>query len=370
MTIRRKEKNLKLLEKIYNDYSNVVLGICRRYLKNEQVAEDIMQETFILIYNKMEQYKGKGSFKNWIMKITINNCLMYLRTKNKIKYITLDNELGNKFIEQQPEDENLTPNLISNYDFSVDEILDSIDHLNDSHKLVFNLFAIDGYSHKNIASMLNIPINTSKSYLLRARVSLRKILNKKAIEKQEYNKRKKWAFILPLMFKPGNYIDWLAKCKLKKLKITPATKYNAISIRINNQLSIYKPVSFFKLQYLNYLKLIFSILIISGISLIGIYYMLTFKKSKELNEQPIENIINKDSINISEEIVLPQVKVIENKTDKKNNIKPKFIDTASITKELYQDSTTKNDSLIIENKKVIYMNKNIIISDTVQVIVQ
>jgi RNA polymerase sigma-70 factor (ECF subfamily) len=131
-----------------------------KYSRNYAEAEDNLQDSFLTIFNKIEQFKHKGSFEGWLKRITINTVLQRYRNE-KVFDIVNENTIEDEEIE------------INEDGFSLDFLLQIIQELPDRYRLVFNLYVLDGYSHKDIADMLNINVGTSKSNLARARQILK-----------------------------------------------------------------------------------------------------------------------------------------------------------------------------------------------------
>jgi len=174
---------------IFETYASQVLAICVRYIKEISIAEDIMQETFITVFSKIYQFKGTGALGGWIKRIAVNTSLMYLReAKKSISSNNLEYFLKNEDEEDEQEiiyDTTNKKGIIEQADFSSQEMMNAITLLPNGFRTVFNLYAIEGYKHKEIAKQLGISIGTSKSQLLRARKKLQGILYKKAIEKKK-----------------------------------------------------------------------------------------------------------------------------------------------------------------------------------------
>lgn len=146
---------------LYEKYSAKMLGVCCRYLKNPDEAEDLMISSIMKVFEKLEQFKSEGSFEGWIRRIVVNECLTYLR-KNKSMYMAVDVEKA----EKEPDYKVLTDRLVE------EDLITLIQGLPDGYRTVFNLYAIEGYSHKEVADNLGISVNTSKSQLSRARTLL------------------------------------------------------------------------------------------------------------------------------------------------------------------------------------------------------
>lgn len=157
-----KKRNTKGQEALYRAYAPVLFGLSLKYCSNRQEAEDNLQESFITIFEKIHQYKGKGSFEGWLKRITINNALQRYRKRRYFKVV--DEEAL-----AQPEEEGAAEGASVELKF----LLKIIQDLPDRYRLVFNLYVMDGYSHKEIAEMLDISEGTSKSNLSRARQSLK-----------------------------------------------------------------------------------------------------------------------------------------------------------------------------------------------------
>jgi RNA polymerase sigma-70 factor (ECF subfamily) len=145
---------------LYKKYSSVLFGICLKYSPNRAEAEDNLQDAFITIFSRIEQYQGKGSFEGWIKRITVNTALQKYRKKKTF-------EISN---EAQIEDAEVE---VEQTTVPLDFLLKIVQELPDRYRLVFNLYVLDGYSHKEIAAMLGISDGTSKSNLARARMILK-----------------------------------------------------------------------------------------------------------------------------------------------------------------------------------------------------
>ncbi|MFY0712067.1 sigma-70 family RNA polymerase sigma factor [Seonamhaeicola sp. NFXS20] len=156
-----KINDTKAQGELYKLFSSKLFSICLKYSRNYAEAEDNLQDAFLTIFNKIGQYKHKGSFEGWIKRITVNTVLQKYRN-DKVFDIVNENNIEDEAIEVD-DDEN----------FSLDFLLQIIQELPDRYRLVFNLYVLDGYSHKDIADMLNINVGTSKSNLARARQILK-----------------------------------------------------------------------------------------------------------------------------------------------------------------------------------------------------
>ena len=162
--IRKDRKAQKIL---FEKYASVLLGVCRRYSADLSEAEDMLQEGFVKIFANLKSFIGKGTLINWMKKIMVNTAITWYHKNTKHRY--------HYDIEDQKVGEGL---MIDNLeaDFTRDELLKVIDGLPTGYKMVFNMYAIEGYKHKEIASLLKIDINTSKSQYSRAKKIIREHL--------------------------------------------------------------------------------------------------------------------------------------------------------------------------------------------------
>ena len=150
---------------LYDTHSSKMYGIAYRYVKNAMEAEDVLIVAFTKVLDRIEQFKGEGSFEGWIRRVVVNEALTYLR-KNRSMYLERDLEVA----DREPDYNSISDHL------EVEDLLNMIQELPNGYQMVFNLYAIDGYSHKEIAEQLGISENTSKSQLSRARTYLQKLL--------------------------------------------------------------------------------------------------------------------------------------------------------------------------------------------------
>lgn len=159
--------------KLFEIFAPKMLGVCMRYFTSKQEAEDILQEGFIKVYTNLHNYNFKGSFEGWIRRIMVNTALDTIRKNMKYRDDVELNSVDFKVTAEAHIVENI----------SKDELLVLIHELPPGYRAVFNLFAIEGYSHKEIAAMLEISENTSKSQFSRAKNLLRKKLEDVGIER-------------------------------------------------------------------------------------------------------------------------------------------------------------------------------------------
>tara|TARA_R110002126_G_scaffold112105_1_gene250201 strand:+ start:63076 stop:63621 length:546 start_codon:yes stop_codon:yes gene_type:complete len=143
-------------QQLFEQYSPKMLGVCRQYVKDLHHAEDLLLEGFLKVFTNLHRFKHKGSFEGWIRRIMVNTCISYLRKKN---VIDLSDE---EYIFNDAATESLE-------NTSAEDIQKLIDRLPQGYKMVFNLFAIEGYKHSEIAEKLGVSESTSKSQLFKAR---------------------------------------------------------------------------------------------------------------------------------------------------------------------------------------------------------
>ncbi|KRB56326.1 RNA polymerase sigma factor [Flavobacterium sp. Root186] len=153
------ENNRQAQQQIYSKFSSKMLSVCRQYIKDIQLAEDVMITAFMKVFTNLRNFEHKGSFEGWIRRIMVNECISYLRVQKKVNFA---------------EDEFFVEESFNEIDsqFTVDQIQFLIDALPDGYKMIFNLYAIEGYKHNEIAKMLGINEGTSKSQLSHARKML------------------------------------------------------------------------------------------------------------------------------------------------------------------------------------------------------
>lgn len=156
---------------LYDKYSPKMLSVCRQYIKDLHFAEDVMIVGFVKVFKNMGHFRHEGSFEGWIRKIMVRECITYLR---KSKPVIFDDEVCER------------ASIYENTDISLldmEEIQLLIDALPSGYKMVFVLYALEGYKHSEIGSMLGIAESTSKSQLFKARKMLQQQLHLMGISK-------------------------------------------------------------------------------------------------------------------------------------------------------------------------------------------
>jgi RNA polymerase sigma-70 factor (ECF subfamily) len=170
------EGNRKAQQHLYDSYGGLFLAICLRYIKDRELAEDVMIEGFMKIFQKITQFEGKGSFEGWMKKIMVREALITLR---KQKSLALEVNM-NQYEDHQVPQYEFT-------DMESNELMEMIQDLPLGYRTVFNLYAIEGYTHAEISELLGISENTSKSQLSRARVLLKSRLAEQQIKERRIN---------------------------------------------------------------------------------------------------------------------------------------------------------------------------------------
>tara|TARA_R110002051_G_scaffold2023_2_gene10677 strand:+ start:150 stop:698 length:549 start_codon:yes stop_codon:yes gene_type:complete len=155
-----KRQKSKAQEALYRQFAGTLFSVALKYARNYSEAEDILQESFIIIFQKVGQFKSKGSFEGWLKRIVINSALQRYRKQAVFEII---NEENIEEADVEVDDDEIPLNFL----------LQIVQELPDRYRLVFNLYALDGYSHKEISKMLEIKEGTSKSNLARARMILK-----------------------------------------------------------------------------------------------------------------------------------------------------------------------------------------------------
>jgi RNA polymerase sigma-70 factor (ECF subfamily) len=152
---------------LYNRYAGKMLVVCCRYADRREEAEDVLQEGFITVFEKLKQFRGEGSLEGWIRRIMVNKSLEYYRKESRMfTIVNIENE-SNQFISSE--------DIVSN--ISSKELLELVQELPPVYRMVFNLFAFEGMKHKEIAEQLGISEGTSKSNLSDARTILKRKVN-------------------------------------------------------------------------------------------------------------------------------------------------------------------------------------------------
>ncbi len=157
--------NAHAQRELYNRYSGKMFALCCRYVAARADAEDVLVTAFTRIFERFKQFRGEGSLEGWIRRIVVNEALTFLR-KNRSMFLETDIAAASR----EPDYQQLADHL------EEEDLLHMIARLPPGYRMVFNLYAIEGYSHQEIAEKLGISENTSKSQLSRARTYLQRML--------------------------------------------------------------------------------------------------------------------------------------------------------------------------------------------------
>ena len=163
-----KKGDRKAQEQLYRKYSSVLYGLCLKYSRNKTEAEDNLHDSFLTIYDKIDQFKFKGSFEGWLKRITVNTVLQKYRKGQYMNVVT----------------DNLSEEEDLDYDYpdvQLSTLLQYVQELPNKYRLTFNLYVLDGYTHKEISELLGTSTGTSKSNLSRAKMILKEKLKKENI---------------------------------------------------------------------------------------------------------------------------------------------------------------------------------------------
>lgn len=158
---------------LFDKFASKMLVVCLRYFPNKMEAEDVLQDGFVKVFQKIEHYKFDGSFEGWLRRVFANTALDEIRRRKTN-------------IEEQDVSEfsyKISSNNATDGDLQADDLLKMVQALPVGYRVVFNMFAIEGYSHKEIAEILDIPENTSKSQFFRAKALLKTQLEKIEFER-------------------------------------------------------------------------------------------------------------------------------------------------------------------------------------------
>ena len=155
--------NSKAQRALFDKFAPKMLAVCQRYLRNNQEAEDVLQDGFVKVFQKIVDFKMEGSLEGWIRRIVVNTALDTIRRNKKL--------LDDVQVEEVQYKVSFTDHQFDGMDLA--QLMKLINEMPDGYRVVFNMFAIEGYSHKEIADTLGVTENTSKSQYSRARAFLR-----------------------------------------------------------------------------------------------------------------------------------------------------------------------------------------------------
>ncbi|MFD2587969.1 RNA polymerase sigma factor [Croceitalea marina] len=165
-----KQGNRRAQEELYRKYSGVLFGMCLKYSRNKTEAEDSLHDSFMTIFDKIDQFTNKGSFEGWMKRITVNTVLQKYRKEQHLNVVS--ENMGDEEVSIESEH-------VDNINLST--LLNHIQELPNKYRLTFNLYVLDGYSHKEISELLGTSTGTSKSNLARAKMILKEKIEKENI---------------------------------------------------------------------------------------------------------------------------------------------------------------------------------------------
>ncbi|NNE30421.1 MAG: sigma-70 family RNA polymerase sigma factor [Saprospiraceae bacterium] len=158
------QKDRQAQQLAYDRYSPKMFGVCKRYFRNSMEAEDALVEGFFKVFTKIDQFHGQGSFEGWIRRIIVNEALMVIRKRKPTEH------------GPEPMEGDARTTLTVEDELEAADILRLLDKLPTGYRTIFNLYVIEGYKHREIAELLNISINTSKSQLILAKKRMRELV--------------------------------------------------------------------------------------------------------------------------------------------------------------------------------------------------
>lgn len=171
------EGNRRMQEELYRRFSPRMYAVCLRYAGNSEEAEDILQEGFIKVFKKLNTFRSEGSFEGWVRRIFVNTAIEHFRRKRYLQPVT------------EKEENTMEGNYLSVLDNLAErDIMELVQQLSPGYRTVFNMYVVEGYSHKEIGDMLGISEGTSKSQLSRAKVILQDMVRKFLEQRTTKNK--------------------------------------------------------------------------------------------------------------------------------------------------------------------------------------
>ena len=190
-----------------------MIGVCYRYVPVRETAEDIAHDAFLTAIEKADTFKGTGAFDAWLMRITVNKALAYLNEQRKS--VPLEDDMPDTADEEEVSADEMMA-AIRKADFSQEEIMEAIAQLRENHRSVLNLYVFERLNHPQIAKLLGISVNTSKSHLLRARRHLQELLFEKSKQKRHL-----LMFIFPLFNNTDKAFDRYCRLNMAGFAIPP-----------------------------------------------------------------------------------------------------------------------------------------------------
>ena len=214
---------VKFWARKYEQHIDRLVGLCYRYVGEQQTAEDLAHEAFLKAIERADTCRVMDAFDTWLTRITVNRCVSYLRTRPET--VPLEEELTADLPDCEEE-------LVEQPDFTKEELLETIQQLSERQRIVFNLHAIDHVSHQQIADLMDISVTNSKQLFLRARMRLQQLLAAKAREKE--SKKKGLLMIILLFLKKhgsAHQLERLYRSELSQLRMPPSHRLSESEIR-------------------------------------------------------------------------------------------------------------------------------------------
>lgn len=168
-----KNNNREAQYKLYNLLSGKMFAVCLRYAKNREAAEDLLQDGFVKVFTNIDKFRGDGSFEGWVRRIIVNTAVEYYRKSTKMYPMVNVDDVNKEVFWEESSDS-----------LELEDVMNLINSLSTGYRTIFNLYVVEGYSHKEIADMLDISEGTSKSQLARARYLLMEMVKKSEIVKK------------------------------------------------------------------------------------------------------------------------------------------------------------------------------------------
>jgi len=161
-----KRGNRQAQFELYRLYSKAMYNVCLRMVRNEMDAEDLLQNSFVDVFTKLHTFRYQSSIGAWIKRVVVNNCINFLK-KRKLQFTELDDRYGESIEDETP---------VADSKLSVDQVKNAMMRLPEGYRVVFSLYMMEGYDHKEIAGILGISEATSKSQYSRAKKKLKELL--------------------------------------------------------------------------------------------------------------------------------------------------------------------------------------------------
>ena len=214
---------VKFWSRKYEQHIDRLVGLCYRYVGEQQTAEDLAHESFLKAIERADTCRVMDAFDTWLTRITVNRCVSYLRTRPET--VPLEEELTGNLPDDRDEPDEQP-------EFTKKELLETIQQLSERQRMVFNLHAIDHVPHQQIADLLDISVTNSKQLFLRARTRLQQLLTAKAREKES---KKKGLFMIILLFMKklgsAHQLERLYRSELSQLRMPPSHRLSEAEIR-------------------------------------------------------------------------------------------------------------------------------------------